>query len=53
MEFIFHLIGLCPDTQNHFDLIDLIAIWDTASVYLSRISFLGFKILDFIKIIFK
>jgi len=23
MEFLLHLVGLCPDTNNHFDLINL------------------------------
>lgn len=27
MEFILHLIGLCPDSLSHFDLTDLINMY--------------------------
>jgi hypothetical protein len=27
MEFILHLLGLCPDSVNHFDLIDIINLY--------------------------
>ena len=41
MELIYHIIGLCPDTQAHFDLLDLIATWDSVMNFISRFFTLG------------
>lgn len=27
MDFLLHLVGLCPDTNSHFDLINLYMIY--------------------------
>jgi hypothetical protein len=27
MDYILHLLGLCPDSMSHFDLIDLINLY--------------------------
>jgi len=53
MEIIYHIIGLCPDAHSHFDILDIIATWDSVMSYISRVSFLFFKIklaiLEFLK----
>lgn len=43
MDLIYHIIGLCPDTHAHFDLLDLIASWDSVMNFISRFSLIIIK----------
>jgi hypothetical protein len=38
MEIFYHIIGICPDTKAHFDMLDLIASWDSVMNFISRFS---------------
>jgi hypothetical protein len=47
MEIIYHILGICPDSQSHFDLANLLITWDSFMLCMSRISlfFMQCKIL--------
>lgn len=44
MEIFFHILGLCPDAQAHFDIIDLLSVWDTCVFHFSRLYLFAEKI---------